>query len=72
MAAENPFGNLTEADAPTDVTSPEFTTFAIQYAAASLWDVMSELPCKSEATLAQRRLEESVFWAKRAARPQRS
>lgn len=69
MSAGNPFAGLTEADAPVDVNSPEFAIFAVQFAAEALWDLLAALPVKAEATLAQRRLEESVFWAKRAARP---
>lgn len=34
--------------------------------AASLWDIFADLPNKAEATLAQRRLEEAMFWAERA------
>ena len=33
---------------------------------ASLWDLFAALPNKAEATLAQRRLEEAMFWAERA------
>jgi len=50
-----------------DPTHPAFATFGVLYAAEALWDLYAELPLKAEATLAQRRLEESVFWAVRAA-----
>jgi len=35
--------------------------------AAELWDLYADLPNKAEATLAQRRLEEAVYWGGRAA-----
>lgn len=35
--------------------------------AATLWDRLGKLPHKAEAILAQRRLEEAVYWAARAA-----
>ena len=69
MAAGNPFSpGLAEAKVPNPDT-PEFAMFGVQYAAEALWDLLAALPCKAEATLAQRRLEESVFWANRAAKP---
>lgn len=47
-------------------TSPDFTRFGVLYAAEALWSLFAELPATPEATLAQRRLEEAVFWAGRA------
>ncbi|MFG1409507.1 hypothetical protein V5G24_00205 [Xanthobacter sp. VTT E-85241] len=48
---------------------PHFAGFGIFYAAEGLWDLLNELPNKGEATLAQRRLEEAVFWGCRAYKP---
>lgn len=65
----NPFGHIDGQRPPSANDEPAWSVFAVDYAAAALWDLMAELPNKDEATLAQRRLEESVFWAKRAAEP---
>ncbi|WP_020179647.1 hypothetical protein [Methylopila sp. M107] len=68
-AARNPFEPISEAGAPSPHDEPAFQIFAVRYAAASIWDLLGDLPNKAEATLAQRRLEETVFWATRAAEP---
>ncbi|PWR17679.1 hypothetical protein [Zavarzinia aquatilis] len=64
MAAANPFAasaaGITEAEAEAR------PLLAIVAAAEAMWDVLGALPGKAEATLAQRRLEEAVFWASRA------
>ncbi len=54
------------APASVDAADPEFVSL---YMADSWWAFLSSLPHRPEAILAQRRLEEAVYWARRAARP---
>lgn len=63
MAAANPFA---AADGITEAEAEAQPLLAIVAAAGAMWDILGILPGKAEATLAQRRLEEVVFWASRA------
>ncbi|RJF94807.1 hypothetical protein D3874_03045 [Oleomonas cavernae] len=66
--AVNPFKDFIGKRAVPPETEPvAFCVHATFYAATALWDLLDELPNKAEAILAQRRLEEAVFWATRAA-----
>lgn len=64
--AGNPFTAKRPASIPADTNSPEFAIFGVVYAAEALWDLLDELPSKGEAIRAQRRLQETVFWAEQA------
>ncbi|MGX1100249.1 hypothetical protein [Amorphus sp. MBR-141] len=67
MAGENPFSALLPAVPPAEGDSAAFAVYGLTYAAESLWDLLDELPVKADAKLAQRRLQEMVFWGSRAA-----
>lgn len=72
MSPRNPFTPLVRRFFPDGApASPEALAAAgpggaVAYAAEELWEQLDVLPGRAEATLAQRRLEESVFWAGRA------
>lgn len=64
--AFNPFSGAAAGGPPADGDDAAVSRFAIAYACEALWSLFGELPNKAEATLAQRRLEEAAFWARRA------
>ena len=67
MSSENPFTAMRAADAPSDGDASGETRLALIVAAEPLWDLLERLPVKADAKLAQRRLQEMVFWGSRAA-----
>lgn len=67
MSTENPFTAKLPDEPPALSDTSETAIYALQVAAESLWDILDGLPVKAEAKLAQRRLEEMVFWGTRAA-----
>lgn len=70
MNPRNPFALLVSElwpnGLPEEPPADASASAMLAVAAAELWELLDTLPNKDEATLAQRRLEEAVFWAGRA------
>tara|TARA_R110002020_G_scaffold15555_35_gene55433 strand:- start:10754 stop:10969 length:216 start_codon:yes stop_codon:yes gene_type:complete len=67
MSSDNPFTALLPADPPPMSDKPAAAVYEMLSTAETLWDLLDGLPVKAEAKLAQRRLQEMVFWGTRAA-----
>lgn len=67
MSSENPFTAMRPAEPPADGDVAAETRHGLIVAAEPLWDLLETLPVKADAKLAQRRLQEMVYWGSRAA-----